>query len=298
MAIQRTRAQSAYGYPTPMQDVFPQPVVMDRAPTTADQGEIGQLWVNSTANTAYVLCSITAGSSNWITSPSGGITAASFTISPGNLLVDTGNATIAGTLNVAGLSTLGALAAGATTLTGVVALNGNTTIAGDLDITGDVTFNGDFDLTSAVSAGITSTWNGAGAIYLLANGGVNETILITSGQGTGAGSININSIAGGVIITANRASATAIDLVSNNAVGGIRLGAGTGGIAIGATNGAITMTSGTGTIGISTDATVNIVDIGTGAGAKTISIGGTAANTITGTTITATKYVGVSGGTF
>ena len=67
--------------------------------------------------------------------------------------------------------------------------------------------------------------------------------------------------------------------------------------------GTVTSVSGTGTVsGISLSGTVtssgNLTLGGTLDLSSPPAIGGTAANTITGTTITATKYVGVSGGTF
>jgi hypothetical protein len=68
-------------------------------------------------------------------------------------------------------------------------------------------------------------------------------------------------------------------------------------------SGSVTSVGGTGTVnGISLSGTVTSTGNLTLGGTLDLSsppaIGGTAANTITGTTITATKFVGVSGGTF
>jgi len=48
--------------------IFPQPVIASVAPTAGDNEYlIGQLWINSTANTAYILTSISpVGAANWL----------------------------------------------------------------------------------------------------------------------------------------------------------------------------------------------------------------------------------------
>jgi hypothetical protein len=71
----------------------------------------------------------------------------------------------------------------------------------------------------------------------------------------------------------------------------------------GSGDGSVTSVSGTGTVsGISLSGTVTTTGNLTLGGSLDLSsppaIGGTAPNSITGTTITATNYVGISGGTF
>lgn len=123
---------------------------------------------------------------------------------------------------------------------------------------------------------IETTDNAALAISLTTNGGTSETIVITNTQGTAAGAITLDAVAGGILVESAHASATAINIEATNAAGGIAITADTGGIAI---------DSGTGTIGISTNASASIVEVGTGAAEKAVILGST--NTSSETTINA-----------
>lgn len=59
------RTQS-YGLNNPLQDVFPVPVVSDRAPTVNDtQYELGQQWVDQSASQIYGLATVTQGEAGW-----------------------------------------------------------------------------------------------------------------------------------------------------------------------------------------------------------------------------------------
>lgn len=68
--------------------------------------------------------------------------------------------------------------------------------------------------------GLYTTANLANAIRIEANGGGNETININSVQGTGSGSILLNSVLGGIDITANAAGK---DIDINSVLGSINL---------------------------------------------------------------------------
>ena len=60
------KSTRAYGIGSPLQEVFPKPIVAQRAPTTADVGyEIGQSWVDNSADASYVLTSVAGGSATW-----------------------------------------------------------------------------------------------------------------------------------------------------------------------------------------------------------------------------------------
>jgi len=57
---------SAYGLNNPLQDVFPAPVISNRAPKSTDTNyEIGQQWVYTTTGQVYSLGSVVAGASSW-----------------------------------------------------------------------------------------------------------------------------------------------------------------------------------------------------------------------------------------
>lgn len=91
--------------------------------------------------------------------------------------------------------------------------------AGGIDITSAGAAGEDIDITTTSSVNIVSTEDAANALYLHANGGTSESILIHAVQGTNAASIHIDSDVGGITIDAGLASDDAINLVASN--GGI-----------------------------------------------------------------------------
>jgi len=67
-----TRLNTSYGLDNPLQKVFPQPVISTRAPTSSDfKYPLGITWVNKSANTSYVLTSVSAGAATWALSSPG-----------------------------------------------------------------------------------------------------------------------------------------------------------------------------------------------------------------------------------
>lgn len=122
------RTQS-YGLNNPLQDVFPVPVVADRAPNDNDtQYELGQQWVNRTTAQIFALGNITDGTPTWSIL---GETAGSFPITP----------FVVGTSGQAGYTTIQA-AIDAATLAGgsnVIWVQPDT-YTEDLTITSSITF--------------------------------------------------------------------------------------------------------------------------------------------------------------
>lgn len=206
------RKNIAYGLNNPLQDLAPQPIVSQRAPTANDLAEIGTTWIDSPNQAVYVLAAIVGNQAAWTTSPASGVGLfAAVTVNPGDVDVTAGDVNIAaGNLNL---------------------LAGNAVIAGDLTVNGTTTVNGDFDLTSAALIDLTSTLNAAPAILLRTNGGAAESLELLSSQGTSATSINIHSTAGGVTLAGGLATADAVNILTG-ATGGIDIDAGTAGIAI------------------------------------------------------------------
>lgn len=236
MAVKRSRFNTLSSWPNPTSGQFPDPIAIDRDPTVYDQGAIGQIWVNTSSQTAFVNAGVVAGQNIWTTNPSAGTTFASLTVDPGDLTVTAGNIDVlVGDVTAAGVGTFGTLAAGNSVITGTLDVTSDMTIGGNLDVTGDVTVSGDFDITSAAALSFTTTSNTDPAIIFTANGGAAEAIILRSLQGTAADSIELSSVAGGVTISGGLATADAINIVSSNAAGGIDIDAGTGGIAIDST---------------------------------------------------------------
>ncbi len=152
-------------------------------------------------------------------------------------------------------------------------------------------------IATGSSVNITSTENNAGAILITANGGTSERVTLISSQGTGADSINLESTAGGITLSAALASADAINLAasaggvdidgalqvniasSQNAVDAIRIVASAGGIdidAVGAATEDINITNTGGSILlVATEAAVDaiVLTATTGAGGIDINAG-------------------------
>lgn len=85
----------AYGRGIPNQDIFPDPIKIGRAPTTADQGTLGQLWIDTSNDNVYVLGGITSGIKNWEPITAGGLSDIT------TIAGDTGTAT-GSTVNIIG----------------------------------------------------------------------------------------------------------------------------------------------------------------------------------------------------
>lgn len=69
MAKKSTFSQNSYGFPGPVEALFPKPIISKRAPTTLDTGNLpGQTWINQVGNTAYQLIKNSGGVATWIES--------------------------------------------------------------------------------------------------------------------------------------------------------------------------------------------------------------------------------------
>jgi len=210
-----------YGASGSALQMFPSPIIAERAPGNGDRYELGRTWINKSANTIYMLTSYAAGLPVWTTSPASGATTLS------SLIVTTtsdlqGNVTIGGTLDVTGDTTLVNLsvsgdfnysASGQLDLSSsqaaadAIVINAS---AGGVDITAGGAF--DMDLNAVGGINIRSTENAASSIFIEADGGTSESINIHSDQGTGVESINLESDVGGITLTSGLASADAINI--------------------------------------------------------------------------------------
>lgn len=274
MATQKTRRPSLYGLNAPLTGLQQEPLVMARAPMTTDSAELGTIWVDTNANDFYVLTNVAGPVNTWTATTGGATTLTSLTVNPGNATITAGNLTVtAGDFTAtAGTSTVGTFVAGNSQVNGTLDVTGVVTLASDLDVGGNVTVSGDFDITSADSLSFTTTINADPAILFQANGGVLETIILQSAQGTAADAINLDAVAGGVTITGALATADAINIVASNAAGGIDVDYGTGGATFTGANGAFIVESGTANISIGADAAQHNVTIGSTTGTSAITL--------------------------
>lgn len=121
-----------------------------------------------------------------------------------NTSINTGTST--------GTVSIGNSAASAITVDTAAGISLDAATASNFTVTGATE-----DLTLSSVGGsvkISSTEDDAGAIALSTNGGTTETINLSVAQGTGADSINLESTAGGITLTAGLASADAINLAA------------------------------------------------------------------------------------
>jgi len=127
--VQRLQPQSEslYGLPQPVVNAAKAPIVSVRSPSALDIGySIGQVWINKTAGTAFILASNVAGAATWLSI--GG------SISPTVASLITGAAAVATTLAGNVWSATGTDAAITLTLTpkgvgGVTVTSGNLTVS-------------------------------------------------------------------------------------------------------------------------------------------------------------------------
>ena len=69
---QRQPFNSLYGFPTPLNNQALPPIVSLRTPTTTDYAPIGQVWIYTTGNAAYILVSIVSNVAQWNLLEAGG----------------------------------------------------------------------------------------------------------------------------------------------------------------------------------------------------------------------------------
>lgn len=121
------------------------------------------------------------------------------------------------------------------------AINIDATVGGINILASGATAGEDINITATGSSvNLSSTENAALAIVLNTNGGTSETIRARNQQGTGAGSIELLSTAGGITFTAGLGTADAINLAASTAGGGIDIDSSTGGVIVD-TTGAISL---------------------------------------------------------
>lgn len=91
MAVKRRSRSRAYGIDNALQDLAPQTIVAQRAPSTADQAEEGTTWINETDNEVYMLSSYTNGSAGWLNLAGGAGVFDSIEATTGNITADVGD---------------------------------------------------------------------------------------------------------------------------------------------------------------------------------------------------------------
>lgn len=195
-----TRTNQAAGLQNPLQNVFPQPIVSNRAPTSNDRNyPLGQEWVNRSAKDVYILADVAAGVATWNLAAS---TAGELNTLDG----DSGSATpTAGAITLAGGTNLTTSATGSTVTTSLDASITLTTVNA-------TTFDTNVAAAAVTLAGTTLAADGTDA---------DIGIAITP-KGTGV----VTVASGGVTVTAGDFTATAGDFIASTAGTGVTLGGG------------------------------------------------------------------------
>lgn len=86
----RSSNQTVYGYPGPVDALFPKPVIAQRAPTTSDIGHAeGQTWIDQVGSVAYTLIQNAGGTATWGTPTSGSPTLVNVTATTVTSTTDT-----------------------------------------------------------------------------------------------------------------------------------------------------------------------------------------------------------------
>jgi len=258
--------QTAYGLSQALINVFPVPIVSPAAnPTTSNLAQIGTIWINKSANAAFILTSIVSNSANWINLVGGAGVFTSLTVNPGPTNLSTvGN---------------GAVTIGNSSNTQAITINSGT---GGVAVNADgntISFGAD---ASANTVLVGSTTGGSGTTI---SGGVNGITLATSTSGSAFIQLGLATMTGPIIVGASTAGQR-IDM-------GNLVNAGTQTINIASGNGAANsvvnvlngvMTAGAPTFSLmAAGGQAGFVNIANGAVANTVIVGST--NTTASTTI-------------
>lgn len=284
------RLNRAYGFSrNALQQVFPVPIVANRAPTTSDFAPIGQSWIYSSNNAAYILVSIVSNIATWILveAGGGGGVFSSLAVNPGpiSLIGTTGINTSGSGVTSIGTGGTGAVHIGNTT--------GGTAVTGTLSSTGATTL-----ATTGASASSLGNVTGTSSLGLLSGTGgtlfsTGVTGTITLGLATMTGTITIGASTAGQTVQINNASgANTTILGSTHTTSATTVNAGTGGLALSAA-GAVSVVPATGgAASPAATATINSrVGVATFTGFTTANSGGVQAYTIVNSTILATSGV-------
>ncbi len=336
MAMKVGRKNTVYGYPNPQSGLFPDPFIALRDPSTSDFGEIGQLWINTSSNAAFILTSISGGSANWADFSGGAGIFTSLTVTPGPISLTgttdinttgagdttigvggtgsvligntTGGVAIDGTttINVGGASGT-SIGSGGTGAVNIGNTTGNTAVTGALSVSTSIaTING------SISAGNTAAAATSSNLQILKSrtGGV-----ITSGDTLGnivfAGHDGTGYISGSAIISVNSGTVATNRIASNllfythpdsTVATTLRMTiASTGAITVATPDTGTAFTISGGGAAVTGTTTINTAgaaatSIGTGA-TGAVNIGNATGNiAITGTTTIATGDLNVTGG--
>lgn len=322
MAKYNRRTSDGYGISSPIPGIFPAPIQAQRNPTTADRGEVGQIWVNLVSNQSWIASGAAGGLTTWVLASPGASDVDTINgLSPvlGNIVISGGtnltdvNGGNTVTLNLDPAITLATsvtsplyTAAPAANVQITAQAGRNVVIQlGDaaganklsiqsstpaevfaVDSTGVMAFAG-LTVTGAFTqtGGIANIGTDAAANAInIGTGAAAKAIIV--GNGTGATAITLNSGTGGVNVGTN-AIAHTITIGNVTGATAVNVNSGTGACAWTTTNGSFGLVTGTGAINLGADAAAKTITIGNTTGATAVNVttgtGGSAIATTNGT---------------
>lgn len=290
------RINRAAGLENPLQNVFPQPVIATRTPTTNDKNyTIGQVWIDTSTDQAWFLTSVSSGSATWALSSPGASDVDTLTGDGGGAISPAaGNITLAGGTNItsagAGSTITFNLDAAITVATSVT--TPLYTAGAGVDVAIDAPTGQDILMTlgdNAAANKLSILDSDSVEVFAVdSNGGLTFTSLTVTGaftQTAGVVSISEDNSANAVGI-GNGTTARAIDIGSSAAAHTITMGSATGAASLDllAGTGNFTLEGATATTyGISTTgANTGTITIGAGTGAQQLDLmtGGTGIKTV------------------
>nr|NGX57257.1 hypothetical protein [Chlamydiota bacterium] len=157
-----------YGLGSPLQNIFPEPIVSARAPTAGDTNyPLGQMWIDTNASTTYILNLLSGGAATWTLATAGASDVDSLTGDGGGAIVPTG-----GTIIVAGGT--------------------NLTTAGTVG-PGTITFNLN-DAITLVTSVTSPIYTTSAILDLNVRAAVGQNIILRMGDNAGANSVSFQDI--------------------------------------------------------------------------------------------------------
>lgn len=208
-----------YGLSDDLIQVLPMPIVAHRDPTIHDIAPLGQVWLNETAGTAFLLTRVVNAVSTWVNQPGGNAAFNNLTINPGPVAITSTLTTITGSANVPQVIFLHANAGAAETIE-IQSSQGTSATSIDINSTvGGVTLAGGLATGDAVNI---TAFNAAGGIDMDAGAliSLNTTtaagnIQIVGGTNTAAGNAVIqNTYTGVVTLTGLTTASAATELIT------------------------------------------------------------------------------------
>ncbi len=246
--LQISRAYGFNGYV----NVFPLPIVTTVAPVNGtDTGLSGQVWINTTTSTAYIMAN--PYTSTWVTTSAGTGTFANLTVTPGPTSLTGLLTTISGAnaTNIATDAAAGAVNVGTT--------GARTVTLGSITAASTTVLQGASVSVNVLAAG-TATFGSNATQHNTTVGSLTGTSVLTLQGGNTTGTV-ITAAAGGAVSVSADGSANTINVGTGAAAKTVVVGSATAG----STLNVFTPTAGVGTgLRINNGAAVAAIYVGTG----------------------------------